>query len=336
MNRDVFGKTEDGSSVERVTISGGGLTAKIMSWGATLQDLRLDGHVPPLVLGFADFESYPVHSPYFGATPGRYANRIAHGRFRLDGADYQVDRNQNGRHHLHGGSQGIGRRVWSIAELGTDFVRFEITDPDGHMGYPGTCRIACTYRLKPGGVLSVVHEAETDKPTLCNMAHHSYFNLDGGADIRGHELTIAAGHYLPVDADKIPTGEIAPVSGTEFDFRQPRTIGPESGQHRPTYDHNFCLSDERVDMRPVARLHSPSSGIAMDVRTGEPGVQFYCGYMIDVPIDGLDGQRYGAYAGLCLENQIWPDSPNQAGFPSAVLRPGERLHQASDYIFSRK
>lgn len=182
LDSEVFGTAATGEDVHRVEISGGGLTARLMTWGASLLDLRLAGHAPPLVLGFAEFEHYPAHSPYFGATPGRYANRIAHGRFQLDGTEYQLDRNQQGKHHLHGGAEGIGKRVWSIADRGDDFVRFEINERDGHMGYPGNCRMACTYRLKTGGVLSIVHEAESDQPTLCNMAHHSYFNLDGGVD----------------------------------------------------------------------------------------------------------------------------------------------------------
>ncbi|MCP4317313.1 MAG: galactose mutarotase [Hyphomicrobiales bacterium] len=335
MTTEMFGKTEDGTDVSLVEIRGGGLTAKLMSWGATLLDLRLEGHGPSLVLGFPNFADYPAHSPYFGATPGRHANRIAHGQFRLDGKEYQLDRNQNGTHHLHGGSQGIGKRVWTIADRGADFVRFEIIDPDGHMGYPGTCRTACTYRLKEGGVLSVVHEAETDRPTLCNMVHHSYFNLDGGADILDHELMIAADRYLPVDTDQIPVGEVLPVVQTPFDFREMRPVRHAEGDGQFAYDHNYCLSDMRVTKRAVAQVRSLKSGIAMQVRTGEPGLQFYCGFKIATPVAGLDGQRYGACAGLCLESQIWPDSPNQNGFPSAVLRPGEQLHQATDYIFSR-
>lgn len=335
MATEIFGTTEDGTEVARVEIRGGGLTAKLMSWGATLQDLRFDGHGPSLVLGFPDFDSYPAHSPYFGATPGRYANRIALGQFRLDGGDYQLDRNQTGRHHLHGGSLGTGNRVWTIADLGADFVRFEIIDPDGHMGYPGTCRIACTYRLRADGVLSVVHEAETDRPTLCNMAHHSYFNLDDSADILDHELMIAADNYLPVDSDQIPTGEVLPVAQTAFDFGTMRPIRYAEGDGQFAYDHNYCLSDTRMEKRPVAQVRSLKSGIAMEVRTSEPGLQFYCGFKIATPVAGLNGLRYGACAGFCLESQVWPDSPNHYGFPSAVLRPGEHLYQATDYIFWR-
>ncbi|MEX3011562.1 aldose epimerase family protein [Hoeflea sp. TYP-13] len=335
MQREIFGNTADGTDIERVEIHGGGLTARLMSWGATLQDLHLEGHSPSLVLGFSEFDSYPAYSPYFGATAGRYANRIANGRFRLDGEDYQLDRNQNGVHHLHGGSQGIGKRVWTIADLGDDFVRFEITDPDGHMGYPGTCRIACTYQLKSGGVLSIIHEAETDRPTLCNITHHSYFNLDGGETILDHELMIAADHYLPVDGSLIPTGEVMPVAGTPLDFREMSPIRHEDADGQFVYDHNFCLSDARMAKRAVALVRSLNSGVAMEIWTGEPGLQFYGGSKIAIPVEGLNGWCYGAHAGLCLESQIWPDSPNHDRFPSAVLRPGEQLRQETDYIFSR-
>ncbi|WP_419906794.1 aldose epimerase family protein [Hoeflea sp.] len=332
---ELFGTTDNGAAVHRLTISGGGLTARLMSWGAGIQDLRLEGHAAPLVLGFEDFAHYPVHSPYFGVTAGRYANRIAQGRFEIDGTQYQLDRNQNGAHHLHGGSRGIGRRVWSIVEHGTDFCRFEIQDPDGHMGYPGTCTAACTYRLKPGGVLSVTLEAESDRATLCNLAHHSYFNLDGGDDILDHEAMIAADRYLPVDAAMIPTGEVRPVAGTEFDFMEMRPIRLAGHQTPFAYDHNFCLSDKRGPKRAVALVRSLTSGVAMEVWTGEPGLQFYTGRKLDVPVAGLDGRRYGTCAGFCMESQIWPDSPNHAHFPSAILRPGDRLRQETDYIFSR-
>jgi len=335
MAATVFGSTERGETVHRVEIAGGGLTAGCISWGATLQDLRLAGHAPPLVLGFEGLADYERHSPYFGATPGRFANRIGGGRFVLDGTVHQLDRNQDGAHHLHGGAAGIGKRVWRIAALEADRVRFEIDDPDGHMGYSGACRIACTYHLQPDGVLSVLHEAETERPTICNMAHHSYFNLDGGADILDHELAIVADHYLPVDDAQIPTGEVAAVAGTPFDFRTPRPIRLEIDGRPFLYDHNYCLSDTRVPKRPVAHVHSAESGVAMAVATSEPGLQFYCGFKIDTPVPGLDGRLYGPFAGLCLEAQIWPDAPNHDHFPNAVLRPGERLVQATDYVFSR-
>lgn len=335
MTIEIFGRTQDGRDVNRITIRGGGLTARLMDWGASVQDLRLEGHAPPLVLGFERFEDYPAHSPYFGATAGRYANRIAQGRFRLDGTDHALERNEKGRTHLHGGSEGIGKRIWDIAASGEDFVRFEIIDADGHMGYPGNCRIACTYGLKAGGVLSVVLEAQTDRSTLCNLAHHSYFNLDGSDSIENHELMIAADRYLPVDADLIPTGETAPVAGTAFDFTEMRSVLSEKTGRPGDYDHNFCLSDMREKKRAVALARSLNSGVVLEVWTGEPGLQFYTGAKINIPVDGLEGRRYGAHAGFCLEAQIWPDSPNHADFPQATLRPGELLKQETDYIFSR-
>jgi aldose 1-epimerase len=332
--QEVFGHTSEGETVHRVELRGGGLTASIMTWGAALQDLRLDGHPHPLVLGFPRFEDYPTHSPYFGATAGRYANRIAEGRFRLDGIGYQLDCNQAGRHHLHGGSEGIGTRIWRIANRGDDFIRLEIEDPDGHMGYPGDCRIACTYRLHEEGTFAVRLEAETDRPTICNLAHHSYFNLDGSQDVLDHEIRILADHYIPVDDDQIPVGDILGVTGTPFDLRESRAIRSPEETGQLLYDHNFCLSDTRTGKRAVAWVRSPNSGISLEVQTGEPGLQFYCGFKVNTPVPGLTGKPYGAFSGLCLESQVWPDSPNHDQFTDAVLRPGTTLVQETDYIFS--
>jgi aldose 1-epimerase len=208
MTIEAFGQTADGETVHRVTINGGGLTAKIMTWGATLQDLRLEGHAAPLTLGFPDFENYP-HSPYFGQTAGRHANRIAGGRFVLDGVSYQLECNEGGINHLHGGSAGIAKRLWTLESHGSDHAVFSIVDPDGQSGYPGTMKIEARYELRAGGCMAITYTSVTDRPTLANIAHHSYFTLDGADDILDHELMIAADHYLPVDAEQIPTGEIA-------------------------------------------------------------------------------------------------------------------------------
>ena len=336
MTVEEFGITAAGETVHRVTLTGGGLTAKIMTWGAALQDLRLDGHDAPLTLGFEDFESYPAHSPYFGQTPGRYANRIAAGRFTLDGEAYQLECNDKGVNHLHGGSTGIGKRLWTLEEAGPSHALFSIIDPDGQCGYPGTVRVTALYELKPGGCLSITYETRTDRPTLANIAHHSYFNLDGGADILDHELEMAAEHYLPVDGGQIPTGEIRPVEGTPFDFRRMRPIREplDDGSQVP-YDHNFCLARARRAPVTVARAFSARSGVSLEMRTGEPGLQFYCGFKLNLPVPGLEGRRYGPHAGFCLETQIWPDSPNHPDFPQAVLRPGEVLVQTTDHIFRK-
>ena len=333
---EAFGKTAAGETVERVTIRGGGLTAHVLTYGAIIQDLRLEGHGAPLVLGYDRFEDYLEHSPYFGATPGRLANRVAKGRCVIDGEDIQLERNERGVTHLHGGKDGIAVRNWLIAEQSESHVRLEIVDPDGRAGYPGNCTIIADYRLLDGGVLNVRYESRTDKATLANVCQHSYFNLDGSPDILGHDIRISADHYLPVDGETIPTGEISPVDGTPFDLRNWRSIGlAQVGGEQLPYDHNFCLSRERVAKRPVASVRSPVSGVRLDVATTEPGVQFYAGSKIKASVPGLTGKPYGVYAGLCLETQIWPDAVNHPDFPKAVLRPGDVLVQETDYVFSR-
>ena len=333
--QEIFGRLASGEAVERVTISGGGLTAHVLTWGAVIQDLRLEGHDAPLVLGFEDLASYLEHSPYFGATPGRCANRIGAGRFSIDGTDYQLECNERGVTHLHGGSDGIGRQNWHIREKGADFVTLTLIDPAGRAGYSGNCTITCTYRLPGDGTLSVVYEAETDAPTPVNLCQHSYFILDGGADALGHEIRLAAEHYLPVDENLIPTGEVRPVAGTPFDLRDWTPLRRQVDAGGVAFDHNFCLSPERQAKRSVGAVRSPAAGVSREVLTSEPGVQLYTGGYVDSPAPGLDGRRYGPFAGFCLETQIWPDAVNHAGFPKAVLRPGETLRQETDYVFRK-
>lgn len=324
-----FGEMQDGSPVERVTIRGGGLTANVLSYGAVIQDLRLDGHDASLVLGFSDFAPYLTHSPYFGATAGRCANRIRDGHLELDGQTYQLDRNFLGKHLLHGGARGMGKRVWKVEDASDHSVTLSITLPDGDMGFPGTLVARATFSVLPEGVFDIRMEAETDAPTLCNLAHHSYFTL-GGPTISDHLLRIDADSYLPVDDELIPTGEIRPVEGTGFDFRAPAPIR----QAHPV-DHNFCLATERGPIRPVAWLENPETGVKMELRTTEPGLQVYDGAKINVDLPGLTGQPMGRHAGLALEPQIWPDANHHAAFPQAVLRPGERYRQHTQYIFSK-
>lgn len=335
MTKTVFGTMPGGEVVEKVVLKGGGLTASIITFGAVLQDLRLEGHDAPLVLGFEDLASYLDHSPYFGATPGRCANRIGDGRFSIDGVHYQLELNEKGLTHLHGGSDGMARQNWTILDQGSDFVVMEAVDRDGRAGYPGTTRTMASFALKEGGVLAAVYETITDKPTIANVCHHAYFNLDGRSDILGHDLMIAADHYTPVDDRLIPTGEIRSVEDTAFDFREMRPIRFKSEEGQFGYDHNFCLSNDRTGKRSVALARSVNSGVALEVLTTEPGIQFYAGVYLDVAVPGLGGRRYGPYAGFCLETQIWPDAVNHAGFPSAILRPGEVLRQETDYVFSK-
>ena len=324
-----FGAMPDGTPVERVTIRGGGLTAQVLSYGAVIQDLRLDGHDAPLVLGFGTFAPYLTHSPYFGATAGRCANRIRDGHLALDGVTHQLDRNFLGKHLLHGGAKGMGKRLWEIVATGEDRVTFAITQEDGDMGFPGTLRTEVTFALLPEGVFDIRMTAKTDAPTLCNLAHHSYFTL-GGETVSDHRLRIAAEHYLPVDEELIPTGEIRPVAGTAFDFRTPAPVR----QAHPV-DHNFCLSAAREPLRPVAWLDNPATGLAMELRTTEPGLQVYDGAKIDIDLPGLNGAPMRAHAGIALEPQVWPDANHHDNFPGAVLRPDETYDQHTQYIFAK-
>ena len=319
--------------VGRVTISDGALAAKVITWGAVVQDLRLAGHAPPLVLGFESFDPYPAHSPYFGAVPGRVANRIRDARAPLDERTVELDANVRGVHHLHGGRAGIGRKNWRIEDLGAAHVTLAVDSPDGDMGYPGNYTARCTYRVADA-TLHVDLSATSDAPTFSNLVQHSYFNLaDGGrTDILGHKLRIDADTFLEVDQDFIATGEPVSVGGTRFDFRELRTIHAGEGDP-PIWDNNLCVSDEQVAMREVARLESPSGAVAMKVSTTEPGVQFYAGHKIDVPVPGLDGIRYVPRSGLCLETQAWPDGPNNPDYPSTVLRPGHTRSQKTAYAF---
>lgn len=333
MSVEPFGKCADGD-VGRVTIKGGGLTAHIISWGAVIQDLRLDGHEAPLVLGYTNMEDYIGHSPHFGAVPGRYANRIAGGKFILDGERHQLDQNEHGKNTLHGGKKGYSKRLWTFADQGPDFVTLTLHSPDGDMGFPGNLDATCTYRLKANGVLSVELSATADAPTLCNLTNHSYFNLDDGGvgDILGHRMVIDAGAYLPVDDEAIPSGVVQPVDATPFDLRLATDIGAGGVQ----YDHNFCLNAKQGPLRRAAWTQGASSGVAMETWTTEPGVQFYMGHKIrpNGPA-GLTGGAYVQSSGFCLEAQVWPDSPNRAYFPQAVLRPGETYRHLTEYRFRK-
>jgi len=335
MDGELFGKTAADEDVRRFHIAAGGLTATVMQWGAVLQDLRLEGHDAPLVLGFDTFDAYLSYSPFFGAVAGRYANRISHGRFVVDGQHYQADLNFLGKHTLHGGVRSTATRVWKLSALGPDFVTLALRDPDGEMGFPGNLDIFCTYRLKLPGILSIELTATTDQPTLCNLTNHSYFNLDDGghSNVLDHRLTISAGAYLPVDDEMIPSGEVRPVDGTAFDFRLGRPIRWEEGERQVLYDHNFCLSSQRGQLRHVAWAQGASSGTEMEMWTTEPGVQFFAGHNIATEVPGLGGRRYGAHAGFCLEAQVWPDSPNRPYFPQAVLVPGETYRHITEYRF---
>ncbi|MBE3638600.1 aldose epimerase family protein [Mangrovicoccus algicola] len=323
-----FGRAPDGRPVERVVIEGGGLRAAFLTWGATLQDLRMEGVGHPLVLGAEEFGPYLDALLYSGAIVGRFANRIRGGRFAIAGTSFQADRNFRGRHLLHGGTGGSGQMLWRIADLGGDHVTFSLHLPDGHMGFPGDMSVEARFFLPGNGVLALSVVAQCNHATPCNFAQHSYFNLDGAASIRSHVLQIMAAHYLPVDEDLIPTGEIAPVAGTGFDFRAPRPIGDRG------YDHNFCTGRARDALRPVAILCGGAGSVSLTVETTEPGLQLYDGAHLDLE-RGLEGRRYGRCSGVALEAQLWPDAPNLAGAAHGILPAGETSRQELRYVFRR-
>nr|WP_256447744.1 aldose epimerase family protein [Paracoccus marinaquae] len=314
----------DGRQVRRITLRSGGLRAQILTMGAIVQDLRLEGVAHPLVLGCDRLEGYLGPARYFGAVVGRFANRIGGARFTLDGREYRTDPNFRTRHTLHGGTQGTDLMLWTVESRAEDRVSLTLQLADGHMGFPGRMDMTAQIWLAEDA-LNLTLAATCDAPTPCSLTHHGYFDLDGAGDIRNYALMIAADHYLPVDDDLIPTGQIAPVEGSAFDFRAPRVIG-QAG-----YDHNFCLSDGPRSLRPVARL-TGESGLALQVETTACGLQFYDGaYMDGVP--GLDGRRYGPHAGAALETQHWPDAPNRPAFPDAILRPGQIWSETTRYRF---
>ena len=334
---DICGQTSTGEPVQAVEISGGGLSARILSWGGVIQDLRLKGHDAPLVLGFPEFAVYPVHSPFFGSNPGRTVNRIRHGELVIDGTLHQIEKNYRGEHTLHGGTNGTGTRNWTFVAVAKDEAVLEIRCPDGNMGFPGNLDVRCTYRLSGKGALSVVFEAVTDKPTVCNMAQHSYFNLDDGgtSTILGHRMQILADAFLPVDDDLVPDGRVLPVAGTAHDFRVLRDIGA-AGKTQAVYDNNWCLSGARGPLKHAVHAEGAHSGVALDVFTTEAGVQFYAGDTIPTGPAGLTGKPYFQYAGFCLETQGWPDSTHYPYFPSNILHPGEVMRQETEYRFSKR
>jgi len=349
--RAAFGATPDGIAVEAVTLkSSGGTSARIISYGATLQSLLLPdktGELADVVLGYDDLASYVEKPRFFGATVGRYANRIAGARFTLDGKVYSLAAN-NGPNALHGGKQGYDKVVWTIAEVKSGpvaSVTLTHVSRDGDEGYPGTLTVSVTYALDESQTLTTRYEAVTDKPTVVNLTNHSFFNLAGVAAARSaldHRLMVNADAYTPVDATLIPTGELRNVAGSPFDFRQSERVGarirdaadPQIAIGRG-YDHNFVLRGGVTDTpKLAARLEDPVSGRVLELYTTEPGVQVYTGNFLDGTAVGKSHVLYRQGDGIALEPQKFPDSPNRAAFPSARLDPGKTYRQTSYYRFS--
>ena len=348
VSRASFGSTAGGVAVDAYTLANArGLRARVLTDGGIIQSLSVpdaQGRPADVVLGFDDLAGYEAQSPYFGAIVGRYANRIAGGRFTLDGTTYRLATN-NGPNHLHGGLRGFDKVVWGAEPFqhgDSVGVVLTHTSPDGDEGYPGELRVRVTYTLTPDDHLVVDYEATTSRATPLNLSQHSYFNLAGAGngDILGHELAIDADRFTPVDSTLIPTGQLAPVAGTPFDFRKATAIGARIAQtdtqlvYGKGYDHNFVLQRTTAGLAHAARLVDPGSGRALDVFTTEPGLQFYSGNFLDGTIRGKGGITYGHRAGLCLETQHFPDSPNHAAFPTTILRPGRTYRSRTVFAFS--
>ena len=349
-SRESFGHLPDGRRVERIWLRNKvGCAVGIITYGAAIQALCVpdrDGNVADIVLGHDDLAGYVATRNFFGATIGRYANRIADGAFTLDGVVYRLSTN-DARNSLHGGVDGFDRKLWSVEAI-DDGPRPSVTlshiSPHGDEGYPGTLHARVTYALTDEYEVRLVFEATTDRPTIVNLAHHGFFNLAGvktGGDVMDHQLTIQADEFLPVDADAIPRGDPASVEDTPFDFRRPHEIGARIRQSQPQlvlgqgYDHNFCLRGGRTPMpRLAARVEHAASGRVMQISTDQPGLQFYSGNFLNGSTSGKFGRLYRQSDGLCLEPQCWPDTPNRAEYSSARLDPGETYTSRSIYRFS--
>jgi len=343
MTRDTWGLNAAGEKVEIFTLTNThGLRARITNWGATLVEMSVPdraGKVADVTLGFDAMEPYLHPHPFFGSIAGRYANRIALGKFTLDGKHYQLATN-NGPNHLHGGLRGFDKYLWRAEQAGPSGVRFTHVSPDGDEGYPGKLTVTVNYTLTDADELRIDYAATTDAPTVLNLTNHAYWNLGDSADVLGHVLRLNAARYTVVDANSIPTGELRAVAGTPMDFTKAKPIGKDiaamSGAPGGGFDHNWVIDSPGAGRFALAaELYDPSSGRVMRVSTDQPGVQFYsANYLKDVA--GKGGRVYGKHGGLCLETQHFPDSPNRPAFPSTVLRPGETFRSTTVHWFGVK
>jgi len=348
ITNESFGTTSTGRSVEIFTLTNAsGIKARIMNYGGTLVSLIVPGRASvsrDVVLGFGSLREYETHRIFLGALIGRYANRIAKARFSLNGTEYCLAAN-NGENHLHGGIDGYDRVIWTARPYLIEkaaVLELSYLSPDGEEGYPGDLQVAVVYSLNDENELSIRYTARSDADTIINLTNHSYFNLEGGGDILGHRLSINADRFTPVDNDLIPTGELRSVTGTPFDFRTPELIGSRIGQPNEQlrfangYDHNWVLSKEGGELSFAGDVYDPVSGRAMEVLTTQPGIQFYSGNFLDGGVTGKDGTRLAYRSGFCLETQHFPDSPNQPGFPTVLLRAGDLYEQTTIYRFSTR
>jgi len=345
MKVESFGKLPSGEEVRLFTLTNkNGMEARIMNYGGAIVSLKTpdrNGQLADVVLGFDSLDGYLKGSPYFGALVGRYGNRIAGGKFVLNGETYTLPVN-NGPNSLHGGLKGFDKVLWSAEQGEGQSLVLKYVSADGEEGYPGELSATVTYTLTDDNELKIDYEAATTKPTVVNLTNHSYFNLkDGGAStILDHELTLMADRTTPVDEGLIPTGELRPVEGTPFDFRTSTPIGAriDAGDEQIKfgggYDHNFVLNRSGEGLAPAARVYEPTTGRVMEVSTTEPAVQFYTGNFLDGTLTGKGGVTYARRSALCLETQHYPDSPNKPDFPSTTLNPGETYRSTTVYKFS--
>lgn len=344
----LFGAMPGGAPVYVYTLTNkNGAEARILNYGGTIQSLKVpdkEGHFGDVVLGYETLDGYLTNSPYFGALIGRYGNRIAKGHFTLDGVTYTLAPN-NTPNTLHGGVKGFDKVVWlakpGVSDLGQT-LELNYVSHDGEEGFPGTLSVKAVYTLTADNAIRLDFTATTDKDTVVNLTHHSYFNLAGKGDILSHEVYLNSDKFTPVDANLIPTGELRPVDGTPFDFRKPTAIGARIGQDDEQlrsgkgYDHNWVLSHPVGELGLAARVTEPITGRVMEVWSTEPGLQFYSGNFLDGTIAGKAGQVYQFRNGFCMEPQHFPDSPNHESFPSTVLHPGEVYHNTIVYKFFAK
>jgi aldose 1-epimerase len=318
-----------------------GLEAKITNYGGILVSLVVpdrNGRPADVVLGFDTVEKYVAdNGPHFGATIGRFGNRIGRARFSLDGVEYKLAKN-NGENSLHGGNRGFDKVMWAPKKLLGGGLELSYLSPDGEEGYPGNLSVTVTFTMGRNG-LRIDYAATTDKDTILNLTNHSYFNLRGGeGDVLNYRVMLNADRFTPVDAGLIPTGELRPVAGTPFDFRRPQTIGARIGQENEQlrfgkgYDHNWVVNRKGAGLSLAARVDDPSSGRVLEVHTTEPGVQFYTSNSLS-NVQGKGGRTYGPRSAFCLETQHFPDSPNHPGFPSTVLRASQQFHSTTEFRF---
>jgi aldose 1-epimerase len=343
----LFGKLNNGKEVYMYTLKNrNGMTAEIINYGATVVSLFApdkNGKFADVILGYDSLQSYENGTSYFGAIVGRYGNRIGKGKFTLEGKSYQLTIN-NGENHLHGGTIGFNKKLWSTDSYDGHSLKMTLVSPDGDQGYPGTLTINVTYSLTDNNELKIDYSATTDKPTILNPTNHCYFNLTGNLEntILNQVLMINADKYTPIDSEFITTGEIAKVAGTPMDFRNPTPIGERINdnfiqlKNGKGYDHNWVLNDYNGKVREAATVYDPSSGRELEVLTDQPGVQFYSGNFLDGSEIGKGGIHYQHRTGMCLETQHFPDSPNKKNFPSVELKPGEKFNSTTIYRFTTR